>query len=62
MTARYTELSSYLKRKSRESARAKPPDLLEGENVALAMTVAVGVSVSLAIAFSIVFLAAAGGQ
>jgi hypothetical protein len=62
MTERYTELSSYLKRKSRESTPSDPPDLHEEENMVLAMAVTIGISVSLSVAFAtVVYVVARGG-
>lgn len=61
MAERHTELSSHLRRKSREPAPSNPPDLHEEENLVLAIAVAVGVSVALVVAVVTVLIIAARG-
>jgi hypothetical protein len=62
MTQRFTELSSYLRRKSREPRSSNHRDLSEDENFALAVVISVAALVSLAVAFVTVLIIVARAQ
>jgi hypothetical protein len=62
MSERYTELSAYLRRKSREPSRGNPPDLSEDEGLLLAITISLAVSLSLVVSFATVLLILAKSQ